>query len=94
MAALTPTAQFTADNRSGNHYVITEVFYNASGDTVEVSNGAASAAVLVSSGTAPTASVAAGATSDTVTLTGGTTGVTISVVSLHSGRHASGLGAR
>ncbi len=93
MSALTPTAQFTCDDRSGRHFIITEVFYNATGDTVIVAAGVTTVVAMVTSGTAPAATATAISTGDSVALTGGTTGQTVFVVSFHAGRNTSGLGS-
>lgn len=93
MSVLVPSAQFSADDRSGRHFVITEVYYNASGDTVTVPAGVTVVTAMVTSGTAPTAAATAVSTGDTITLTGGSVARTVYIVSLHAGRSASGLGA-
>lgn len=77
---------------NGDTYVVSEVFYNASGDTVDLPGVPTTAAALPASGnTAPTVAVAAG--DATVTLTGGTTGVNVILVSRHQGQNTSGLNA-
>lgn len=77
---------------NGDTYIISEVYYGATGDTVDLPGVPTSCAALPASGnTAPTATVASGDV--TVTLTGGTVGATVHLVSKHAGQNPAGLSA-
>ena len=100
MAALTPSYQQTAEDRTGNFFIITKVVITGTAsDTVELPEGLIAAAhvVVIPSNSTDTActvssiSQAAYPGATTVTLaSGGTTGATMFLVSKHSG-NASGL---
>lgn len=78
----------------GLHFSFVKVFYNSSGDTVQVPTGAQSGVASVEADdTAPSISISAGSTADTVTLTGGTEGIEVYVITRHGGS-AAGIGAR
>ena len=77
---------------NGDTYVLSEVYYNATGDTVDLPGVPTSCAALPLAGnTAPSVAVAAGDV--TVTLTGGTVGATVHLVSKHAGQNPAGLSA-
>jgi len=77
---------------NGDTYVLSEVYYETSGDTVDLPGVPTSCAALCISGnTAPSVAVAAGDV--TVTLTGGTLGQTLHLVSRHAGQNPAGLNA-
>jgi hypothetical protein len=87
MALIPVLSQQNVTPFNQSHYSFSEVYYNASGDTVVLPAVPLSAAALAEAGnTAPTVTTSSG--SSTVTLTGGTVGARVIVVSRNSGSAA------
>jgi hypothetical protein len=92
MALLSVLSQQILTPFNGDTYVISEVYYDTTGDTVDLPGVPTAAAALAASGnTAPTVATASGDV--TVTLTGGTAGATVILVSRHAGANPAGLNA-